>query len=106
MPQASLLARRFPRASLHTPGARRLAGSVSDRRKPAAVAAAPHSSMLEERKTYISGSIRQVPDFPKKGILFHDVTTLLLDPKVRPETATQALQLLLTKYALCTQHVR
>ena len=39
--------------------------------------------MLEERRTYISKSIRQVPDFPKKGILFHDVTTLLLDPKVR-----------------------
>jgi len=53
--------------------------------------------MLEERKTYISDSIRQVPDFPKKGILFHDVTTLLLDPKVRPETTTQALKLLLTK---------
>lgn len=39
--------------------------------------------MLEERRIYISESIRQVPDFPKKGILFHDVTTLLLDPKVR-----------------------
>ncbi|KAK9843731.1 hypothetical protein WJX81_003909 [Elliptochloris bilobata] len=37
--------------------------------------------MLEERRRHISESIRQVPDFPKKGILFHDVTTLLLDPK-------------------------
>ncbi|MFH1224088.1 MAG: adenine phosphoribosyltransferase [Pseudomonadota bacterium] len=26
--------------------------------------------------------IREVPDFPKKGILFYDVTTLLSDPKV------------------------
>jgi adenine/guanine phosphoribosyltransferase-like PRPP-binding protein len=55
--------------------------------------------MLEERKTYISDSIRQVPDFPKKGILFHDVTTLLLDPKVRPEPVTLSLKLLLTHYA-------
>lgn len=26
-------------------------------------------------------SIREVPDFPKKGILFKDITTLLKDPK-------------------------
>ena len=39
-------------------------------------------SMLEDRRKRISESIRQVPDFPKKGILFHDVTTLLLDPQV------------------------
>lgn len=30
----------------------------------------------------VSSSIRAIPDFPKKGILFQDVTTLLLDPKV------------------------
>ena len=40
------------------------------------------ASMLEDRRKHISDSIRQVPDFPKKGILFHDVTTLLLDPQV------------------------
>ncbi len=26
--------------------------------------------------------IREVPDFPKKGILFYDITTLLMDPLV------------------------
>jgi adenine phosphoribosyltransferase len=26
--------------------------------------------------------IREVPDFPKKGILFYDITTLLMDPAV------------------------
>ena len=25
--------------------------------------------------------IREVPDFPKPGILFYDITTLLKDPK-------------------------
>lgn len=49
----------------------------------AARAAPVQASMLEERRKRISDSIRQVPDFPKKGILFHDVTTLLLDPQVR-----------------------
>lgn len=38
--------------------------------------------MNKENKKYIADSIRAVPDFPKKGINFHDVTTLLLDPKV------------------------
>lgn len=36
--------------------------------------------MLEERKRVISDSIRVVPDFPKKGIQFQDISTLLLDP--------------------------
>ncbi|KAK9808954.1 hypothetical protein WJX72_006959 [[Myrmecia] bisecta] len=37
--------------------------------------------MNEEQNKYISDSIRSIPDFPKPGILFHDVTSLLLDPK-------------------------
>ena len=40
------------------------------------------TSMKDERKKCIADSIRGVPDFPKKGIIFHDITTLLLDPKV------------------------
>ncbi|MBT3393454.1 MAG: adenine phosphoribosyltransferase [Elusimicrobiaceae bacterium] len=31
-------------------------------------------------------SIRDIPDFPKKGILFRDITTLLKDAKVLKET--------------------
>lgn len=38
--------------------------------------------MNDESREYISDSIRTIPDFPKKGIMFHDVTSLLLDPKV------------------------
>ncbi len=38
--------------------------------------------MDDASRQYISDSIRTIPDFPKKGIMFHDVTTLLLDPKV------------------------
>ncbi|MBN2367945.1 adenine phosphoribosyltransferase [Candidatus Woesearchaeota archaeon] len=29
----------------------------------------------------LKSKIREVPDFPKKGILFYDITTLLKDPK-------------------------
>ena len=35
-----------------------------------------------QQKQLIADSIRGIPDFPKKGILFWDVTTLMLDSKV------------------------
>ena len=35
------------------------------------------------RRELIAKSIRAIPDFPKKGILFQDVTTMLLDHNVR-----------------------
>ncbi|KAG6500260.1 hypothetical protein ZIOFF_040103 [Zingiber officinale] len=34
----------------------------------------------------IVSCIRVVPDFPKKGIMFQDITTLLLDPKAFKDT--------------------
>jgi hypothetical protein len=34
----------------------------------------------EQRQKIISDSIRGIPDFPKPGILFWDVTTLMLNP--------------------------
>jgi len=34
-----------------------------------------------EEKEIILGSIRDIPDFPKPGIIFKDITTLLGDPK-------------------------
>lgn len=37
--------------------------------------------LLEDKKQLVANSIRGVPDFPKKGILFWDITTLCLDPK-------------------------
>lgn len=34
----------------------------------------------------IASSIRVIPDFPKPGIMFQDITTLLLDPKAFKDT--------------------
>ena len=36
---------------------------------------------IRERLRRLKSKIRHVPDFPKAGILFYDVTTLLRDPK-------------------------
>ena len=47
---------------------------------------------LESR---IKAAIRDVPDFPKEGILFKDVTTLLLHPAL----ANQVLDALVETYA-------
>ncbi|MEW6357273.1 MAG: adenine phosphoribosyltransferase [Planctomycetota bacterium] len=33
--------------------------------------------------------IREIPDFPKKGILFYDITTLLQDPKGLKQSVVQ-----------------
>jgi adenine phosphoribosyltransferase len=35
----------------------------------------------ESRLKELKSGIREIPDFPKKGILFYDITTLLKDPK-------------------------
>lgn len=35
----------------------------------------------DSKKEIIKDSIRGVPDFPKPGILFWDVTTIMLNPK-------------------------
>jgi adenine phosphoribosyltransferase len=40
----------------------------------------------DSRVQYISDSIRAIPDFPHKGIMFRDVTTLLLDHKAFKDT--------------------
>jgi adenine phosphoribosyltransferase len=46
-------------------------------------------------QTRIKAAIRDVPDFPKEGILFKDVTTLLL----HPELSNQVLDALAESYA-------
>ncbi|XP_068654143.1 adenine phosphoribosyltransferase 1-like [Aristolochia californica] len=40
----------------------------------------------DDRLAKIASSIRAIPDFPKPGILFQDITTLLLDPKAFRDT--------------------
>ncbi|MCX2682837.1 adenine phosphoribosyltransferase [Campylobacter sp. MIT 21-1685] len=37
--------------------------------------------LTAEERRYLTNSIRVIPDFPKKGILFRDITTLLNDKK-------------------------
>ena len=39
------------------------------------------STITPEEKQIIQNSIRDIPDFPKPGIIFKDITTLLSDPK-------------------------
>ncbi|KAM7516995.1 hypothetical protein LguiA_006578 [Lonicera macranthoides] len=39
-----------------------------------------------DRIARISSAIRVIPDFPKPGIMFQDITTLLLDPKAFKDT--------------------
>jgi adenine phosphoribosyltransferase len=36
--------------------------------------------MDSDRRDHLKNKIRHVPDFPKPGILFYDITTLLQDP--------------------------
>ncbi|KAK2985624.1 hypothetical protein RJ640_006887, partial [Escallonia rubra] len=48
------------------------------------MAASP--DVVDGRIAGISSAIRVIPDFPKPGILFHDITTLLLDPKAFKDT--------------------
>lgn len=40
----------------------------------------------DARLAGIAASIRVIPDFPKPGIMFQDITTLLLDPKAFRDT--------------------
>lgn len=42
--------------------------------------------MEDHRVQRIASTIRVVPDFPKPGIMFQDITTLLLDPKAFKDT--------------------
>ncbi|GAB2250334.1 hypothetical protein Droror1_Dr00013693 [Drosera rotundifolia] len=40
----------------------------------------------EDRIAKIASTIRVIPNFPKPGIMFQDITTLLLDPKAFKDT--------------------
>ncbi|XP_023637188.1 adenine phosphoribosyltransferase 4 isoform X2 [Capsella rubella] len=47
---------------------------------------ADENEVKDPRIDGIKTKIRVVPDFPKKGIMFQDITTLLLDPKAFKDT--------------------
>ncbi|KAJ6804880.1 adenine phosphoribosyltransferase 1-like [Iris pallida] len=40
----------------------------------------------DQRLQRISSSIRVIPNFPKPGVMFQDITTMLLDPKAFRDT--------------------
>ncbi|MGD8290128.1 MAG: adenine phosphoribosyltransferase [Desulfobacterales bacterium] len=42
--------------------------------------AAKDDSSYQEACDYIKGKVRSIPDWPIKGVIFRDITTLLLDP--------------------------
>ncbi|MFH0257108.1 adenine phosphoribosyltransferase [Vibrio rumoiensis] len=50
--------------------------------------------MTTDTQALIQASIKTIPDYPKKGILFRDVTSLMEDPKAYQAT----IQLLVEKY--------
>ena len=41
---------------------------------------------------HLKAKIREIPDFPKPGILFYDITTLLCDSQGFRDTTRMALQ--------------
>lgn len=55
--------------------------SEATRRPETTTDEAPGGGMSDEQvRERLRAAVRDVPDFPKEGILFRDITTLLLDP--------------------------
>ena len=48
---------------------------------------------LDERTAPLRAAIRDVPDFPRPGIVFKDITTLLKDPKLYGQTIDLLVEL-------------
>ncbi|KAK6116004.1 hypothetical protein DH2020_008273 [Rehmannia glutinosa] len=65
-----------------------IGGAAVPERKPLSVVHMASSNVdnKDDRISRISSSIRVIPDFPKPGIMFQDITTLLLDPKAFKDT--------------------
>lgn len=45
------------------------------------------------RKLDLNDYIRDIPDFPKEGILFRDITTLLIDPDASAQALSKLVEL-------------
>ena len=50
--------------------------------------------MKEDQLQKISHAIRDIPDFPKEGIIFKDITTLLNDPKLFADSVDMMQELI------------
>ncbi|KAL6521853.1 adenine phosphoribosyltransferase [Orobanche minor] len=63
-------------------------GATAAERQPMSVVhmASSDVNSIDDRVSRISSSIRVIPNFPKPGIMFQDITTLLLDPKAFKDT--------------------
>ncbi|XP_057430232.1 adenine phosphoribosyltransferase 1-like isoform X2 [Lotus japonicus] len=55
-------------------------------RSTASSSSSSNMASQDPRIATISSAIRVIPDFPKPGIMFQDITTLLLDPKAFKDT--------------------
>ncbi|XP_059631141.1 adenine phosphoribosyltransferase 1-like [Cornus florida] len=71
----------------------KLPNPVATRHRPISAQDQPSFSQMasdrdakDERIARISSAIRIIPNFPKPGIQFQDITTLLLDPKAFKDT--------------------
>ena len=63
----------------------------SETTSPAGASSDPANSVPDEEiRERLRAAVRDIPDFPKEGILFRDITTLLLDP-VAHRLAVRAL---------------
>ncbi|XP_051151050.1 adenine phosphoribosyltransferase 1-like [Andrographis paniculata] len=79
-------------------GGRRLTPTIHELRRVIAAAGVAMASSdvdgKDDRIARISSTIRVIADFPKPGILFQDITTLLLDPEAFKHT----IDLLVERY--------
>ncbi len=68
-----------------------------DKGEDIVVAIQPKTILDGFGQAVIKSAIRDVPDFPKPGIMFHDVTTLLLDPQKFKMTVDKMVEYLKDK---------
>ncbi|PKA65934.1 Adenine phosphoribosyltransferase 1 [Apostasia shenzhenica] len=74
----------FPSSTLHRLRSARLALLLNRSTRRSILAMT--SAVGEARMKRIASSIRAIPDFPKPGVTFQDITTLLLDPMAFRDT--------------------
>ncbi|KAJ9567452.1 hypothetical protein OSB04_003418 [Centaurea solstitialis] len=70
----------------HTPNPSTSSSSSSTSFSPMAAPTSDGGHKQDDRISRITSAIRVIPDFPKPGILFQDITTLLLDPVAFKDT--------------------
>ncbi|KAG8092992.1 hypothetical protein GUJ93_ZPchr0012g19200 [Zizania palustris] len=77
---------RAPAGSSSTVRLGSLGGKRRRRLRGAVVAMAAAGADFDARVARIASTIRVIPDFPKPGIMFQDITTMLLNPEAFRDT--------------------